>query len=489
MSKFRKLKNLQAFCAVLFLCFYSLQSACLTPEPETVSVSDSLQTDGKVRVRRIGTLSPYAGIWGSSVSRDGKYLAFVDWTTGDLAVHNLAADENIRVTDKGPLHKLVEYAEAFRRFSDDGQRLAYIWDRNGYELWVINLDGSNPRFIYRDPPEIGEMLRAFDWSADGKYVAAIVPETGTRGTDTKLHSTTLQIALIHVADGNVQGLKSWDGPVSTGQRMSFSPDGRFLAYGSPVKGESQQRDIFVLRIGDSQDLAIITHPADDRLFDWSPDGRQFIAPEDRVLNLIDVESGVATPTVTGRRSRFGRWSPDGKAIFYVRQPGLNNGIVQIIGMDMETHDQKVLYHSELPGENLNSFEASPDGQWLAFSDLQTIPGTDGVEVVLMVLPTGGGEPRLLLRISESELLNVVGWTPDSQEILYTQDPKLAANRSATLWRMSVDGGAPKKLELGLNVLNAIRFHPDGQRVAFDSGQRGARIWVMEDVLSVLESNK
>jgi Tol biopolymer transport system component len=555
----------------------------------------------------------------------------VDWTTGDLAVSNLATDENFRVTDKGPFYKAVEYAEAFRRFSEDGQQLAYIWDRNGYELWVINLDGSNPRFIYRDPPEFGEMVRTFDWSADGKYVAAIVPKPGSSTTE-----VTLQIALIHVDDGTVQGLKTWDGPVSKEQRMSFSPDGRFLAYDFAVNGDTQNRDIFVLGTGDSQVKALITHPADDRLLDWSPDGgailfasdragsmdvwlqslddgaplgaakqvmenfqkdiqplgfthggdyffgkrddsghdvytasldleqgivsdppvllsrntgfneapewspdgksiayihqgrnivirsiesgaeqsfaprtmesiwtvggysrylswspdgQQFIAPEDRVLNLVDVETGVAIPAVTGRRSRFGRWSADGKEMFYVRQPGLNDGIVQIVRMDMETQGQKVLYNSELRGENLNSFESSPDGEWLAFSDLVSAPGTDDVETVLMVLPAGGGEPRLLLRIADSKLLNVVGWTPNSREILYTQDSKLAANRSSILWRISIDGGAPRKLELGLNVLNVIRFHPDGQRVAFDSGQRGAQIWVMEDVLSVLKSGK
>jgi hypothetical protein len=34
----------------------------------------------------------------------------------------------------------------------------------------------------------------------------------------------------------------------------------------------------------------------------------------------------------------------------------------------------------------------------------------------------------------------------------------------------------------MNVLNDIRFHTDGQRVAFDSGNRGAEIWVLENFL-------
>ena len=84
---------------------------------------------------------------------------------------------------------------------------------------------------------------------------------------------------------------------------------------------------------------------------------------------------------------------------------------------------------------------------------------------------------------------MVGWTPDGREILFARDLKLATKPSTTLWRIRLDGGEPRKLELGMNVLNDIRFHPDGRRVVFDSGQRGAEIWVMENFLPPLKSSK
>ena len=37
-----------------------------------------------------------------AVSPDGRYLSFVDWKTGDLAVRDLAAGTNRRLTNKGP---------------------------------------------------------------------------------------------------------------------------------------------------------------------------------------------------------------------------------------------------------------------------------------------------------------------------------------------------------------------------------------------------
>ena len=118
---------------------------------------------GTGTVRRVSTVGPYVGLSrvGSSVSPDGRYLAYTDWTTGDLAVRDLATGQDRRVTNKGPLAKVVEFAEFFMQFSGDGKRLAHIWDKNGYEIRLINVDGSGSRFIYRNKPGQGEVL-AFD---------------------------------------------------------------------------------------------------------------------------------------------------------------------------------------------------------------------------------------------------------------------------------------------------------------------------------------
>lgn len=628
---YKKLKRFNVFCAALALCFCSVLAADHPLGTETAVALGRTESGSQVSAHRAGTGSQFMDFFGSSVSKNGRYLAFTDWTTGDLAVRNLLTGKNFRVTDKGPFYKVSEYAESFKRISDDGKQLAHIWDKNGYELRVINMDGTDWRLIYRDDPEHGEMLRAYDWSADKKHIAAIVPEPGSSAKDNKL-----QIALIHVADGFVQGLKDWSGPVPYEQRMSFSPDGHFLAYDLPVNADPQNNKILVMRLSDSQDVSAVTHPVNDRLLDWSPDGsailftsdragskgvwlqplddgvpqgaairvmeeiqndiqplgftgdgdyyygtldagqrkiyttsldlelglvtdpptqlpqksgfdegpewspdgkslayirngknivvrtiatgaehafvpdtmrgiwtvgggerylrwspdgRQLIAPQDKVLYLVNVETGEVIPTVTGRRSRFGRWSPDGKKIFYVRQTGLNDGNVQIVSMNLETEHQEVLYISELQAEYVSSLELSPDGLWLAFSDLVLAKSSDDVEAVLMVMPAQGGQPRSLLRTPGSEMVNVVGWTPNAREVLFTRNHKLAANPSTTLWRIGIDGGQPGKIELGFNVLNSIRFHPDGKRVAFDSGRRGTQIWVMKDVLSALDASE
>jgi len=610
--------------AVAFIVMAQAQAPPGTAAQEGSNVS-------RVTVRRVLTAGDYMGLSGSSVSADGRYLTFIDWTTGDLAVHDLVTGENRRVTNKGPMSKVMEFAEFFMQFSRDGKQLAYIWDRNGYELRVINLDGSASRLVYRN--EEAEVL-AFDWSPDGKYIAALVPKASGTGTN--------QIALIRATDGSMQRLKDLSGPAPTDlihmrlmrlMRMSFSPDGRFLAYDFPENEESEKRDIFVLHMDGSQETTAVAHPASDRLLGWTPDGgallfasdragspgawlqplqdgkpqgaallvrndlgegvqplgfartgafyhatsdagqrvytasldlekgvvtdspspapqilgsnegpewspdgkflayihngnsifirsletgteralatmqniftvgsgdrylrwapdgRQLLVPQTRTLFLVNATTGEATPTVTDNRSRYGRWSRDGKAIFYARLLGLNDAAGQIVRLNLETQQKEVLYTSDVPGDTFTSLEPSPDGRWLAFSGYALEKTSGDEETVLMVMPAEGGQPRLLFEVPGSEWVKVVGWTPDAREILFTRDLKLATEPSTTLWRIPLEGGEPRKIELGRNVLNDIRFHPDGRRVVFDSGQRGNEIWVMENFLTPSEGTR
>lgn len=600
----------------LLLCLIAV-SACGHRE-----IHPSVTSADAPDLRAVARVGEFVGLDGASISPDGRHLVHTDWTTGDLAMRDLRIGESRRITNNGPLTLSVEFAEFFMRFSRDGRQLGYIWDRNGYELHVRDLEASGPsRFVYRNPPGQGEVL-VYDWSDDGAYFAAVVPMSAG--------NQQLRIALINAADGVVRGLMDLDGAASPGipemrrARMGFSPDSRFLAYDLPVPG-SPNRDVFVVGLEGGAKAIAVQHPADDRLLDWtpdgtallfwsdrggspgvwrqrmrngepgesaervtdmeeaarplgfssdgtyyvavaearrhevfvasldlargipsetsvpagqapgprsapdwspdgrslayleqgvivirslesgderrlrpaglaeiftvgtgerylrwSPDGRHLLAPQNRTLYRIDVSSGEAAPFVgtdqlADRRSRYGRWSPDGKAVFYTRQRGLNDAIAEIVRMDLETENKQVLYRAPLPGDHYSSLEVSPDGRWLAFSGVASAPPPEYEATTLNVVPAGGGSARQLLQIPSREWMKVVGWTPDSLELLFTRGDKLGGKPSTTLWRISVQGGEPSGIQVEVPVLNAVRFHPDGRRVAFDSGGRGSEI--------------
>ena len=329
---------------------------------------------------------------------------------------------------------------------------------------------------------MGEDIRSLGFTRDGAYYYA----TSDAGQRAYTASLDLEKGLVTTSPAPAQQI------LGSNEAPEWSPDGKFLAYihnGSSIVIRS-------LETGTERSLTpktmqrFFTVGRGERYLRWSPDGLQLLAPQGRVLFLVDVKTGEASPTVTDPRSRYGRWSRDGKIVFYARQLGLlNDSAAQIVRLNLDTQQKEVLYTSELPGENLSSLEISPDGRSLAFSDAAQEKTSGDEETVLMVMPAEGGQPRLLLKVPESEWVKVVGWTPDAREILFARDLKLATTPSTTLWRIRIDGGEPRKLDLGMNVLNDIRFHPDGRRVAFDSGQRGNEIWVMEHLLPPVEPAK
>ena len=104
------------------------------------------------------------------ISPDGSYFTYVDWSTGDLAVTDVATGENRRLTDKGSWTESDEYAE-LSIVSPDGKKIAYAWF-NGrfYEMRLVGFDGSDHRVLYSH--EDVDYLWPGAWSPDGKYVTA-----------------------------------------------------------------------------------------------------------------------------------------------------------------------------------------------------------------------------------------------------------------------------------------------------------------------------
>jgi Tol biopolymer transport system component len=61
----------------------------------------------------------------------------------------------------------------------------------------------------------------------------------------------------------------------------FSPDSRYLAYDLPVSDSDGQRDVFILAIDGSREVAAVVHPANDLVMGWSADGSALLFSSDR----------------------------------------------------------------------------------------------------------------------------------------------------------------------------------------------------------------
>lgn len=202
-----------------------------------------------------------------SVSPDGRYYAFTDWRTGNLAVKDLKTGEERHLTDKESWLESNEYAWS-PRISPDGNQIVYGWNsEKGFsDLRLIGLDGSGARILYSH--EETSSIEPHDWSPDGKQVLARFGR---------------HMVLISVADGSVDSLKefSWSEP----RGMRFSPDGHYIVYDLPPKENSPDRDIFLLATDGSLEVPLIKSPAYEHVLDWTPDGRGLLFASDRDLPI------------------------------------------------------------------------------------------------------------------------------------------------------------------------------------------------------------
>lgn len=203
-----------------------------------------------------------------SVSADGRLLSYVDWSTGDLAIRDLRTGEDRRLTNKGSWLESGAFA-LFSAISPDGKLVAYAWynEEGSWELRFVGLDGSESRLLYRDA-EI-PYLEPREWSPDGQHVLAIF----------RRRDRTHELVLISTRDRSVRVVKAL-GPRYP-REVSFSPDGRYLAYDSRREEDSPSRDIFVLPIEGGRATPLIADPANDLLLGWSPDGKYILFASDR----------------------------------------------------------------------------------------------------------------------------------------------------------------------------------------------------------------
>jgi len=219
--------------------------------------------DRAMTVRQVWA-GPYEDVL-AAPTRDGRSLTLQDWESEDLAVLDLATGQKRRLTSKGPSLEFAMHSLP----SPDGREVVYAWyNKDGiYDLRLVGLDGSNPRVLYADSAV--KYLEPTDWSPDGKSVLAVF-----YGEDQKT-----RIVLVAVRDGSVRVLKTFDQQAP--ERGRFSPDGRFVAYTFPQGPSADEHDVFLLAVDESREVPLVRHPANDVMFDWTPDGKRILFGSDR----------------------------------------------------------------------------------------------------------------------------------------------------------------------------------------------------------------
>lgn len=353
-----------------------------------------------------------------SVSPDGRFLSYVDWTTGDLAVRDLRSGESRRLTNTG---KSGEYA-VYSIISPDSKQVAYMWWMGWsnpdcpydldffYDLRITGLDGSDPRVLFPNK-EIGVSWIPHDWSPDGKHILATLEK----------RDGTNQIVLVSVTDGSVRVLKTLDR--GSPWAMKFSPDGHYIAYDLPPQEDFAEHDVFLLSIESGQEIPLVRDPADDLLLGWAPDGKRVLFASDRTgtpgMWIKEVSDGkpcgapgLVKPGI-GRLARSLGFTRDGS--FYY---GLWTWVNDVYVATFDSGTGKLQAPKKLVTDvgYTTSVEWSPDGQYFAYV---TGYGSGSDPFILRIRSVESGEERRLrVRVGrQGPLWFQLRWSPDGQSLV------------------------------------------------------------------------
>jgi Tol biopolymer transport system component len=413
------------------------------------------------------------GTWMSlDVSPDGKTILFD--LLGDLYAIDAGGGKARLIAGGLPFDSQPTY-------SPDGSKIAFVSDRSGNEnLWIANADGSSPKQISRLDDNTVFVSPA--WAADGKslYVSRFKPDlnafeiwqydlTGDAGKQvTHAKSSPDQpkdyrsnaLGAVASPDGRYLYYEAKTGPgfsddvrlplwhivrrklltgeeetVVTNQgsamRPVLSPDGRLLAYGTRLDGETELR-LRDLTTGSDRALAYpVQHDNQEGLAScdvlprcaFIPDGKSLVISYGGKIRKVDIASAVA------------------QVIPFAAHVSLDVGPSLRRSLKEETGPVRARL-IQWPTQ-------SPDGQRLVFSALGHI----------YVMNLSGGVPHRLTTGTEPEFQPY--WSPDGNSIVYVT----WTARGGHVWRTAAGGDAkPVQLTNDAAWYTSPVFTPDGKEV-------------------------
>ncbi len=356
----------------------------------------------------------------------------------------------------GPAVKLVERG-SYPSWSAEGREVAFLSDRSGqWDVWVVTTDGGEPRQLSNDLDIDYEPA----FSPDGRFVVFGSHRPGQTGA---------RLRVVPSAGGTPQEIKV---PGAIALSPSWSPDGAWIYYAaSRSLSESRAslwRAAFPAPTGAPPRVERVT------LGETIDDDPALAAARSRLvygralyssdLYELDTASGaVRQVTAESCLEDYPQLSPDGATLVFWSDRW---GTPGIFTMDRAgAGEWQRLIAADVEGIMPR---VSPDGKSVAY--VRTTSG----EISIAVQPLGGLSVRNLASVRRGEgTLQGPSWSPDGRWVAYTQNSTSADSRIqiADLSGTKKDVAAPGGLAL------FPVFSPDGTRIAFQQDKdAGRQIW-------------
>jgi Tol biopolymer transport system component len=375
-----------------------------------------------IRIKQVWK-KPYTDSLGS-VSPDGRFLAYVHWGEGDLAIHDLVTGEDRILTHTADAARGFAMEPTFSR---SGKQIVYSWWKpyHTYDLLLIEVDHPSPRLLYRRE---GEHVGPAAWLSDNELIFS------RYNYQTKI----AQVCSLSVSDGTIHELKTFD--IRKWPRLSCSPDEKSIAYDFANETDSGKFDINLLTMQGGNEISLVKHPANDRTLGWVPGRKEFLFISDRSgtwdLWAIPVDDGKPSGQEKRIYTDIGDVQPvgftqNGDCFFGFNRRNFN---AYVAPFNAETGALEENSGKPLLGSNLGG-QWSPDGQFLTYVKLND-KAESPLQLTIRDLKTG--EERRL-----ADNLNMAMsscWSPDGNSILVVGFEKSIRTKSAGIYRVDVRTG-------------------------------------------------
>ncbi len=389
------------------------------------------------------------------VSPNSKYICFTDWDSGDIAVRDLAAEKNHRLSNKGSWMKSSDFA-LFSIWSPDSKKVACNWysaKDDIMDLRIYGFEDSEAHILYNQ----AEYSHPLDWSSDGKQILTYF--TGDEN---------IFLGLLSIKDGSMQTIKSL-GEFYPSDAF-FSPDADYIVYDLPVKKDNQNRDIFIITSDGSHEVAFVKNPADDALLGWTSDGKYILFSSDRTGELDMWATQIANGRPLGKpvliKKDIGQiWSlgfTKTGGMYYGFDPSMIDVYTASVNMKKGILISPVEKAStSFAGSNISP-AWSPDGKYLAYvSKRQRGPERMGSKVLCIKNLKSGKVTAFIPKLKSFG--RIMYWVPDGRSVIVTGSDK---EGSPGLFTINTSTGDTSPLFLRENGKPVLGFAlaPDGKTI-------------------------
>jgi Tol biopolymer transport system component len=209
-----------------------------------------------------------------SISADGEYLTFNDWSCGNLMIRNLKTSEKKQLTVEGTWKDSSQYV-LNSLISPDSKQVAYSWYKysGSCDLRLIKLGNQTPIILGSGMEDIIPSL----WFSNGNKIIVQKYDISKKIWD---------LSSINITNGEVKSLIKKElapgpGPSFLPVFLSLSFDEKYIAFDFPDPAENGKYDIFILSVDSKTELPLVEHPANDRLLGWLPGRSELLFTSDR----------------------------------------------------------------------------------------------------------------------------------------------------------------------------------------------------------------